>query len=343
MYVAQGIPKIDTEIAQKGHFPMETDSFFGGVYILTLEMFFQNFINALQWGSFYALIALGYTLVYGVLLLINFAHGDIFMVGAYIAFFIASFFLGSYAFHLPFALSGNIIFVLTVIITMILTAGVGVTIERVAYRPLRKKGAGRLYVVITALMCGLVLENGNLALLGASRKSFPDLIQKSIYTIGGVSFTNVKILVIVTTILVFLFLEAIVRKTKIGMAMRAISYDRVAVLLMGIPLDVVIVFTFILGSSMAALAGILFVTAYPVLEPYMGAMVGWKAFIAAVVGGIGEIRGAFVGGFILGFIEIYVAAVFPSTLRDLIAFAILLLLLSLKPTGIFGIARAQKI
>lgn len=306
-------------------------------------MFFQNFLNALQWGSFYALIALGYTLVYGVLLLINFAHGDIFMVGAYIAFFIASFLLGSYSLQLPFALDGNTIFVITIIITMVLTSFVGVTLERVAYRPLRKKGAGRLYVVITALMCGLVLENGNLALLGASRKSFPELLEKSIYTIGGITFTNVKILVIVTTILVFILLEAIVRKTKLGMAMRAISYDSVAVLLMGIPLDVVIVFTFILGSSMAALAGVLFVTAYPVLEPYMGAMVGWKAFIAAVVGGIGEIRGAFVGGFILGFVEIYVAAVFPSTLRDLIAFAILLLLLSLKPTGIFGIARAQKI
>jgi branched-chain amino acid transport system permease protein len=240
-------------------------------------------------------------------------------------------------------MDGNTIFVVTIVITMVVTSCVGVTIERVAYRPLRKKGAGRLYVVITALMCGLVLENGNLALLGASRKSFPELVQKSIYTIGGITLTNVKILVIVTTILVFILLETIVRKTKLGMAMRAISYDSVAVLLMGIPLDVVIVFTFILGSSMAALAGVLFVTAYPVLEPYMGAMVGWKAFIAAVVGGIGEIRGAFVGGFILGFVEIYVAAVFPSTLRDLIAFAILLLLLSLKPTGIFGIARAQKI
>ncbi len=310
---------------------------------MSLEMFFQHFLNALQWGSFYALIALGYTLVYGVLLLINFAHGDIFMVGAYFAFFIASFFLGSYSLQLPFALHGNTIFVITIIITMVLTSCVGVTLERVAYRPLRKKGAGRLYVVITALMCGLVLENGNLALLGASRKSFPELIEKSIYTIGGITFTNVKILVIVTTVLVFILLETIVRKTKLGMAMRAISYDSVAVLLMGIPLDVVIVFTFILGSSMAALAGVLFVTAYPVLEPYMGAMVGWKAFIAAVVGGIGEIRGAFAGGFILGFVEIYVAAVFPSTLRDLIAFAILLLLLSLKPTGIFGIARSQKI
>ena len=127
------------------------------------------------------------------------------------------------------------------------------------------------------------------------------------------------------------------------MAMRAISYDRVAVPLMGIPIDGVIVFTFILGSSMAALAGVLFVTAYPVLEPYMGAIIGWKAFIAAVVGGIGEIRGAFVGGFLLGFIEIFVAAFFPSTLRDLIAFSLLLILLSFKPTGLFGVSRSTKI
>ena len=127
--------------------------------------------------------------------------------------------------------------------------------------------------------------------------------------------TNVKLLVIVTTIVVFLLLEAIVRKTKLGMAMRAISYDRFAVPLMGIPVDTVIVFTFVLGSSMAALAGVLFATAYPVLEPYMGALIGWKAFIAAVVGGIGEIRGAFAGGFLLGFVEIFVAALFPSTLR----------------------------
>lgn len=300
-------------------------------------------MNALQWGSFYALIALGYTLVYGVLLLINFAHGDIFMVGAYIGFFVASFLLGAYAFQIPLPVPNEVIFLFTIILTMILTAGVGVTLERVAYRPLRRKGAARLYVVITALMAGLILENGNLALLGASRRSFPELINKTIYTFGEVSFSNIKILVIVTTIAVFLFLETIVRKTKIGMAMRAISYDRVAVPLMGIPIDTVIVFTFVLGSSMAALAGVLFVTAYPVLEPYMGALIGWKAFIAAVVGGIGEIRGAFLGGFLLGFIEIFVAAFFPSTFRDLIAFSVLLVFLSIKPTGIFGVARAQKI
>lgn len=311
---------------------------------MQIDAFFQNVLNALQWGSFYALIALGYTLVYGVLLLINFAHGDIFMVGAYLGFFIATFLLGSYAFHLPTeGLPPTAIFILTVLISMILTALVGVTIERVAYRPLRRKGVSRLYVVITALMCGLILENGNLALFGARRLGFPELLPKTVYTVGGLAFSNVKIMVIFTTVLVFIFLETIVRKTKLGMAMRAISYDRLAVPLMGIPIDTVIVFTFALGSGLAALAGVLFVAAYPVLEPYMGALVGWKAFIAAVIGGIGEIRGAFVGGFILGFVEIFVAAVFPSTLRDLISFSLLLVFLSFKPTGVFGVARATKI
>ncbi len=306
-------------------------------------MFLQNFINALQWGSFYALIALGYTMVYGVLLLINFAHGDVFMVGAYIGFFISTFLLGAYALQLPWTMSGGMVLFLTFLLTMILTSGVGVAIERVAYRPLRRKGVSRLYVVITALMVGLLLENGNLALLGASRKSFPELIPKVLYSVGGVNFTNVKIIVIVVTFLVFIFLQTVVLKTKWGMAMRAISYDRVAVPLMGIPTDTIIVMTFVLGSSMAAVAGILYAVSYPILEPYMGALVGWKAFISAVVGGIGEIRGAFIGGFILGFTEIFVAALFPSTYRDLIGFGILLLILTFRPTGIFGVARRTKV
>jgi branched-chain amino acid transport system permease protein len=306
-------------------------------------MFLQNVINALQWGSFYALIALGYTMVYGVLLLINFAHGDVFMVGAYIGFFISTFLLGAYALKLPWEMSGGMVLFLTFLLTMILTAGVGVTIERVAYRPLRRKGVSRLYVVITALMVGLLLENGNLALLGASRKSFPELIPKVLYSVGGVNFTNVKIIVIVVTLLVFIFLQTVVLKTKWGMAMRAISYDRVAVPLMGIPTDTIIVITFVLGSSMAAVAGILYAISYPVLEPYMGALVGWKAFISAVVGGIGEIRGAFVGGFLLGFTEIFVATLFPSSYRDLIAFGVLLLILTFRPTGIFGVARRTKV
>ena len=298
----------------------------------------QNLFNAFQWGSFYSLIALGYTLVYGVLRLINFAHGDIFMVGAYISFFIATAILGM-ALDLP----GWVILAMIIPLTMILTAFVGVSIERIAYRPLRRKGAHRLYVVITALMCGLILENGNLALLGASRKSFPDIVDKVVYTVGDVSMTNLKIGVVFAAILVFVFLHFIVTRTRIGMAMRAISYDKFAVPLMGIPIDTVIVFTFILGSSFAGLAGLLFAMSYPILDPYMGALIGWKAFIAAVVGGIGDIRGAFFGGFLLGFVEILVVAVFPSTFRELIAFSILMTILCIKPTGMFGVAGTTKI
>lgn len=302
-----------------------------------LASILQNIINALQWGSFYSLIALGYTLVYGVLLLINFAHGDIFMVGAYISFFVATFLLSLSG------LSGWMVLALTIPLAMMLTAFVGVSLERIAYRPLRRKGAHRLYVVITALMCGLVLENGNLALLGASRKSFPELVDKVVYSVGSVTMTNLKVGVILSALLTFAILQFIVTKTKIGMAMRAISYDKFAVPLMGIPIDTIIVFTFILGSSFAGLAGLLFALSYPILDPYMGAMIGWKAFIAAVVGGIGDIRGAFLGGFLLGFVEILVVAFFPSTYRDLIAFSILLVILCIKPTGLFGVAKTTKI
>jgi branched-chain amino acid transport system permease protein len=302
-----------------------------------IESIIQNLINALQWGSFYALIALGYTMVYGVLVLINFAHGDVFMVGAYISFFVATLFLTT------LGVPGWVALAATIPLTMVLTSMVGVSLERIAYRPLRRKGAHRLYVVITALMCGLILQHANLAVLGASRKAFPELITTHVYTIGGVSFTNLKVAVILTAILSFFILQTIVMKTKIGMAMRAISYDKFAVPLMGIPIDSIIVITFILGSGFAGLAGILFAMSYPILEPYMGALIGWKAFIAAVVGGIGDIRGAFLGGFLLGAVEILVVAAFPSTYRDLIAFTVLLIILSFKPTGLFGIAKTTKI
>lgn len=302
-----------------------------------IETILQNVINALQWGSFYALIALGYTLVYGVLKLINFAHGDVFMVGAYIAFFVATFLLGLAG------MPGWVALALTIPLTMILTSAVGVTLERIAYRPLRRKGANRLYVVITALMCGLILEHANLALLGASRKAFPPMITETVYNVGGVTFTNLKLGVIFTAFAVFIFLHWVVTKTRVGMAMRAISYDKFAVPLMGIPMDQIIVVTFVLGSGFAGLAGLLFAMSYPVLEPYMGALIGWKAFIAAVVGGIGDIRGAFLGGFLLGAVEILVVAVFPSSYRDLFSFSVLLLILVFKPTGLFGIAKTTKI
>ena len=320
---------------------------------MTLAIFLQHLLNALQWGSFYALIALGYTMVYGVLLLINFAHGDIFMVGAYIGFFIATFLLGIVSNGVtPLPLWASwLVLILTILGSMVLTAGVGVGIERVAYRPLRERGANRLYLVITALMIGIFLEYLNLSALGAADRGFPNLIETQIYTVGGVSFTNVKLIVIGLAVVVMVGLEVFLRRTKIGLAMRAISYDKVAVPLMGVPVNSIIAATFVIGSSLAALAGIMFGSAYHVLSFDMGILIGWKAFIAAVVGGIGEIRGAMVGGFLLAFIEIFVVALggvpgfewLSSTYRDLVAFTVLLLILTIKPTGIFGVARRQKI
>jgi branched-chain amino acid transport system permease protein len=310
---------------------------------VTLDTFLQHLLNAIQWGSFLALIACGYTMVYGVLLLINFAHGDIFMVGAYLAYFVGTFLLGGFAWRLPFVLPSWMAVLVTILATMALTAAVGVTIERVAYRPLRKRGAQRLYLVITALMFGLLLEYGNLALLGARDRQFPDLITKQVYNVGGLSVTNVKLLVIALSILLMAGLAFLVQRTKWGMAMRAISYDRLAVPLMGISTDAIIVTTFALGSGLAALAGIMYGTAFPILSYDMGLLVGWQAFIAAVLGGIGSIRGAMVGGYILGFTQIFVVAFLPSTYRDLIAFTLLLVILVVRPTGLFGVARRTKV
>ena len=297
----------------------------------------QNVFNALQWGSFYSIIALGYCLVYGVLRFINFAHGDIFMTASYIAFFIATAFLS------VITGGGVPVFLITVVLTMLLTSLLGVSIERIAYRPLRQKGVNRLYVVITALMVGFILENGNLAILGASARRFPDIITEKIWTFGPVIITNLKALVIAAAFLVFAILQFIVKKTVLGMSMRAISNNRFAIPLMGIPVNKIITFTFALGSSLAAVAGILFGMSYPVLSPLMGMILGWKAFIAAVVGGIGDIRGAFFGGFMLGFIEIFVVAFFPSSFKDLVSFVILLIILVLKPNGFFGTAKSTKI
>ncbi|MFA6857147.1 MAG: branched-chain amino acid ABC transporter permease [Treponema sp.] len=298
----------------------------------------QNIINALQWGSFYSMIALGYCLVYGVLRLINFAHGDIFMTSCYIAFFVITGLTAHFS-----GITGAALFAITLVATMALTALLGVVIERVAYRPLREKGANRLYVVITALMIGFILENGNLAFLGASSRRFPDIIPKLIWKVGPVTVTNLKVIVIVSAFVVFGVLQFIVQKTTLGMSMRAISYDKFAIPLMGIPVNKVITFTFAIGSALAAIAGILFGMSYQVMDPYMGMIIGWKAFIAAVVGGIGDIRGAFLGGFMLGIIEILVTAFLPSSYKDLVSFIILLIILTCKPTGFFGIAKSTKI
>jgi branched-chain amino acid transport system permease protein len=302
-----------------------------------MAFFLQNLVNAMQWGSFYALIALGYSMVYGVLMLFNFAHGDVFMVGAYIGFFASSGLLTIAALGiapLPSGVMLGLILVLTLIIAMFLNSFVGMAVERIGYRPLR--AAPRASAAITGLMIGIILETGNLALLGAKRRSFPTLIETATFQVAGVSITNKKIMIVLVSLLLMLALHAFVRRTKWGMAMRAMAFDYVVVPLMGVPINTIALLTFGLGSALAAAAGILYGVAYPVLDPYMGILFGWKAFVAAILGGRGSVLGAGLAGFLLGFIEIFVAAIFPSTMRDLIAFSIILLILTFRPHGFFG-------
>lgn len=298
-----------------------------------MEFFLQMVVNALQLGSFYALIALGYSMVYGVLLLFNFAHGDIFMVGAYIGFFIATGLLALIGFT-SILIPNWLVLVLTILIAMFVTSFVGIAVERIGYRPLRN--APRASAAITGLMIGIILETANLVFLGAERFSFPALIESVTYEISGVSITNKRIVIVAVALLLMLALHLFVQRTKWGMAMRATAYDFVVVPLMGVPLNNIAALTFALGSGLAAAAGILFSIAYPVLDPYMGITFGWKAFVAAILGGRGSILGAAIAGFMLGFIEIFVTAFFPSTLRDLIAYSIILLILVFRPHGLFG-------
>jgi branched-chain amino acid transport system permease protein len=247
-----------------------------------MVFFLQNLINALQWGSFYALIALGYSMVYSILMLFNFAHGDIFMVGAYIGFGVSTALIALSSSG-TLAMPSWLILVLTIIFSMFLTSFVGMIVERVAYRPLR--AAPRASAAITGLMIGIILETSNLALLGAKRISFPSLVQTATYNVGGVYVTNKKIMIVVVSMLLALALHQFVRRTKWGMAMRAMAFDYLVVPLMGVSINTIAVLTFALGSGLAAAAGILFGLAYPVLDPYMGILFGWKAFVAAILGG----------------------------------------------------------
>jgi len=298
-----------------------------------MTFFLQNLVNALQWGSFYALIALGYSMVYGILMLFNFAHGDIFMVGAYIGFGVATG-MAALASAGAIALPNWLILVLTIIISMFLTSFVGMIVERVGYRPLRE--APRASAAITGLMIGIILETGNLALLGARRVSFPSLMKSTTYNLGGVYITNKKIMIVGVSLTLMLALHQFVRRTRWGMAMRAMAFDYAVVPLMGVSINNIAAMTFAIGSALACAAGILFGVAYPVLDPYMGIVFGWKAFVAAILGGRGSIFGACLAGFMLGFTEIFVVMIFPSTLRDFIAYSIILLILAIRPHGFFG-------
>ncbi len=286
----------------------------------------QQALNALQLGSIYALIALGYTMVYGILTMINFAHGDLFMVGAFFCFIAATFF--------------KLSFVPSLLLSMAGVAFLGVVIEKWAYKPLRQ--APRVSAIITALGVGIFLENFTLA-LSPYPKHIPALIEHDAWTFGDVSISTLQLLIIALSILLMVLLDFIVRKTKAGMAMRAISWDKSVVPLMGVPVNRIISLTFAIGTSLGGAAGVMYGLAYPVIDPYMGIMVGWKAFISAVVGGIGNIRGAMIGGFILGAVEILVAAFFPSTYRDFVTFGLLLVLLIFRPYGILGQPHPQKV
>ena len=302
-----------------------------------MDYFLQNLINALQWGSFYAVISIGYSMVYGVLMVFNFAHGDIFMIGTYIGFAIATLFIAVFSAVLP----AWVIFVAVVVITMFLASWVGVFVEVAGYRPLRQ--APRASAAITGLMIGIIFETGILIFLGAKRLSFPPLMESVAYNIGGVYFTNVKVMVIVISLFLMLALNFLIQKTKWGMAMRAMSYDFLAVPLMGVSINIIAPLTFAIGAGLASVAGILYGQAYPILDPYMGILVGWKAFVAAILGGRGSIKGAALAGYLLGFIEIFVAMVFPSTFRDLIAYSIILLILTYRPRGFFGMEHSAKL
>jgi branched-chain amino acid transport system permease protein len=291
-----------------------------------LVYWLQQALNALQLGGIYALIALGYTMVYGILTMINFAHGDVFMIGAFFCYLLST----------QLGLS----FAPTLLLTMLGTALLGAMIERLAYKPLRR--APRVSAIITALGVGLFLENFTLA-LSPYPKHIPMLLGNTAWNLYGLSLSSIQLVIISLSLILIVVLDNIVHRTPIGMAMRAIAWDKTFVPLMGIPVDFVVSITFAIGAGLAGAAGSMYALAYPVIDPYMGILVGWKAFICAVVGGIGNIRGAVIGAFILGGVEIMVVAFLPSTYRDFVAFTLLMLLILVRPYGILGKPRVQKI
>lgn len=301
-----------------------------------MSEFLQQVINGLSLGAIYALIALGYTMIYGVLRFINFAHGDVFMVGAYIGFFAFP--------KLQPLLGDGYGTALAVIVAAMLGCGIlGVVIERLAYRPLR--GRPKLTVLITAIGVSLFLEyTGQLPMVfGADYKTFPTLIPESNVMLGSVSIGSTQIVVFVVALALMALLRVVVLRTKIGTAMRAVSMNMSAASLMGINTNMVISFTFFLGSALAGAGAVLYAISYPKINPLMGVLPGLKAFVAAVLGGIGNIAGATLGGFLIGVAETMTAGYISPTFRDAIVFGILILILILKPSGLLGKGGAEKV
>ena len=303
-----------------------------------MDTFVQQLINGLNIGAIYALIALGYTMVYGILRLINFAHGDIYMVGAFAGYFIA----------LKLGLGpswGGLLFVL--LGSMVVAAIIGMAIERFAYRPVRK--FARMTTLITAIGVSLLLENLFVALFGGQGRGFPQLINDTTFPLfGNAAISKSQILIFAVSIALMVILQWIIFKTKVGTAMRAVSFNLNSAKLMGINTDAIIMFTFALGSALAAAGGVLTAQYSPTIDPLMGITTGLKAFVAAVLGGIGNIPGAVLGGLLIGVAETMVVGYgsgigIQSTYRDAVAFAILILVLLVRPSGILGSTVQEKV
>jgi branched-chain amino acid transport system permease protein len=301
-----------------------------------MQTLFQNLLNGIAAGSIYALIALGYTMVYGILKLINFAHGDVFMIGSFVGFYTGNFLSKNNA-EAPTLVNAGIAMLLSMIICGLL----GYLNERIAYRPLRN--APRIASLITAIGVSFLLEYGGQFVFGPDPKFFPTLVEKKLIHLGSVVTTNYQLIVLGVAIVFMALLQYIVYGTKFGRAMRAVSFNFETASLMGIPTDRVITMTFVLGSMLAAVAGILYGLSYPKIDPLMGIMPGLKAFVAAVLGGIGNVPGAVVGGLVIGIVEAFVGGSQFSNYRDAIAFVILIVILLFRPSGLFGKYEPEKV
>lgn len=295
--------------------------------VSALEQFLQQVVNGLSLGSIYALIALGYTMVYGIIKLINFAHGDIYMLGAYIGFAAVT--------------MGGLGFFPALLIAMVLCAIIGIVTERIAYKPLRN--SPRITLLITAIGVSFFMEYIMVYFVGANVRAFPDVLPKTQYRLGSVVINLQQIVIILTTVALMIVLQFIVHKTKIGKAMRAVSADRDAAELMGIKVDRTISATFAIGSALAGAGGVLVGIFYNSINPLMGMMPGLKAFVAAVFGGIGIIPGAMIGGVSIGVIETMVSGYGSSMYKDAVVFAILILVLIFKPSGLLGKNTREKV
>lgn len=292
--------------------------------------FISYFINGLSLGSVYAIIALGYTMVYGIAKMLNFAHGDVIMIGAYVAL-------------LSMTQSGMSPAV-AIILSMVVCTVLGILVEKIAYRPLRNASSS-LAVLITAIGVSYLLQNIALLVFGANAQTFPSVVKWEGLSLAGgkLKISGETIITIVVCIIIMILLMLFVQKTKPGQAMRAVSEDRGAAQLMGINVNSTISLTFAIGSGLAAIAGVLLCSAYPSVTPYTGAMPGIKAFVAAVFGGIGSIPGALIGGLLLGVIEILAKAYISSQMADAIVFAVLIIVLLVKPTGLLGKKIQEKV